>query len=164
VWRHGNRENAMGFDERQAERYRLLERVMLAAQSVAILYLAAHVGIAWMAYREDGVVAALVSLVLLGFGDLYWGLRWAMQEGRGALAGVALTAAAVCFASWVLRPRFDAWARQITAEMLTDLGNELDRVRLDRRDDGAQQREYAGEDTSGSAGADRRAGEEDGKS
>lgn len=149
----------MGFEERQAQRHRVLERVMLAAQAVGVLYLAAHSGIAWMAYREDGVVAALLSLGLLGFGDLYWGLRWAMQEGRGALAAVALGAAAVCFASWALRPRFNAWALRLTGEMLGDLGEEIDRIRGAAQQSGTTEGEGEGRDMAGSSGAGQRFGE-----
>lgn len=150
----------MGFEERQAERHKLLERAMLAAQAVGVLYLAAHAGIAWMAYGEDGVVAALLSLGLLGFGDLYWGLRWAMQEGRGALAGVALGAAAVCFASWALRPRFNAWAMRLTGEMLGDLGKELACLRSDEERCRAADGEEDVVDVDGSIEGRQRRGEE----
>lgn len=151
----------MGFDERQAERHKRLERVMLAAQAVGVLYLAAHAGISWMAFREDGVVAAIVSFMLLGVGDLYWGVRWTM-EGRGVLAGVALAAAAVCFASWVFRPRFNAWANQLTVEMLGDLGEEIGRMRGDSERSAAVDGEGGGEDASGSGGARQRPGDERG--
>jgi hypothetical protein len=119
----------MSFEARHAHRKRILDRIILAAQVVAVLYLATHALIAWHAYEIDGVLAALLTFVLLGFGDLYWGLRWAYEGGEPWLAAVALAAAALCFASWATRPAFNRWAMSFTADMLEDVGSEIGRMR-----------------------------------
>ncbi len=121
----------MGFDARQDRRRVVLERVMLAAQALAVVWLSAHALITWRAWESDGFLAALLTLVLLGFGDLYWGLRWG-YEGDWWIAGVALAAAAVCFVSWAVRPMFNRWIGSLTVEMLEDFSDELGRMAKDR--------------------------------
>lgn len=118
----------MSFEARNDQRRRLLDRIILAGQVVAVLYLATHALITWRAYEIDGGVAAFLTFVLLGFGDLYWGLRWAYEGGIPWIAGLALAAAALCFASWATRGMFNRWAMKFTATMLEDLGSELGRM------------------------------------
>jgi hypothetical protein len=118
----------LSFDTRHAERKRILDRIILAAQVVAVLYLATHALIAWRAYATDGILAAAMTFVLLGFGDLYWGARWAYEGDEPRLAAVALAAATLCFASWITRPMFNRWAMRFTADMLDDFGSELKRM------------------------------------
>ena len=115
----------MSFDIRQDRRKIILGRIMLAAQVLAIVYLAAHALITWKAFEIDGIVAALSTLVLLGFGDLYWGLRWAWEGESPWQATVALVTAALCFASWATRSRFNRWMNRFTIDMLQDFGNEM---------------------------------------
>jgi hypothetical protein len=119
----------MSFEARHEQRKRLLDRIILAGQVVAVLYLATHALIAWRAYEIDGAASAVVTFVLLGFGDLYWGLRWA-HEGRDPwIAGLALAAAALCFASWATRGMFNRWAMKFSTTMLEDFGSELGKMR-----------------------------------
>jgi hypothetical protein len=92
------------FEARHADRKRILDRIILAAQIVAVLYLATHALISWRAYAIDGILAALLTFLLLGFGDLYWGLRWAYEGEEPWLAAVALGTAILCFASWQRAP------------------------------------------------------------
>jgi hypothetical protein len=119
----------MSFDTRQSQRKRILDRIILAAQVAAVLYLATHALIAWRAYEIDGIASAILTFVFLGFGDLYWGLRWAYEGADLRLAAVALGAAAVCFTSWATRGMFNRWAMRFTADMLEDMGSELGRMR-----------------------------------
>lgn len=115
----------MNFDNRQNQRKVILDRIMLAAQVLAIVYLAAHALITWKAFEVDGIIAALLTLVLLGFGDLYWGLRWAWEGQFPWQTTVALVTATLCFASWATRRRFNRWMNQFTIDMLQDFGDEL---------------------------------------
>lgn len=121
----------MSFDARQQHRKVILDRIILACQVVAVLYLATHALIAWRAYGIDGIWAAILTFVTLGFGDLYWGLRWAYEGADPWLAAAALAAAAVCFTSWATRGMFNRWAMRFTASMLDDFGSELSRMRED---------------------------------
>ncbi len=119
----------MNFDARQLHRKRILDRIILAAQVVAVLYLATHVLIAWRAYEIDGIWSAALTFVSLGFGDLYWGLRWAYEGADPWLAIVALAAATLCFASWATRGMFNRWAMKFSTTMLEDFGSELGKMR-----------------------------------
>lgn len=125
----------MNFEARSARRSQVLERIILASQVVAVLYLATHVLIAWSAYKEDGVAAAILTLILLGFGDLYWGVRWAYEDGASWQAGAALAAAVLCFLSWGFRPIFNRWAANFTIDMLEDFTGEIDRIAKDSEAD-----------------------------
>ncbi len=115
---------AMKFQTRQEQRRRLLERVVLASQVLAAGYLAVHALISWRAYEEQGAASALLTFVLLGFGDLYWALRWLYEDYGHGTGWVALVTAGVCFASWVLRPWYNAWIMSLMIEMLEDFANE----------------------------------------
>ena len=119
----------MNFDARQLHRKRILDRIILAAQVVAVLYLATHVLIAWRAYEIDGIWSAALTFVSLGFGDLYWGLRWAYEGADPWLAAVALAAAALCFTSWATKGMFNRWAMKFSTAMLEDFGSELGKMR-----------------------------------
>lgn len=119
----------MSFEARHEHRKRILDRIIIVAQVVAVLYLATHALIAWRAYEVDGIVAALLTFVLLGFGDLYWGLRWAYEGAGTWLVAVALTTAALCFTSWATRGMFNRWMMRFTVDMLEDVGSELGRMR-----------------------------------
>lgn len=138
----------MSFEDRHAERKRILDRIILASQVVAVVYLATHALIAWRAYEADGIWAAVITFVLLGFGDLYWGLRWAYEGGEPGLAAVALAAAALCFTSWATRGMFNRWAMTFTADMLDDFGSELKRLRDETEEfgDGPQSQGAAAEE------------------
>jgi hypothetical protein len=114
------------FEKRQARRTLILERITLAAQVLFILYLAAHTAVAWQAYREDGAATAILTFLLLGFGDLYWALRWLSQEEQGSIGLVALVSALTCFASWTFRPWFNAWIMRHTLGMLQDFSREME--------------------------------------
>ena len=121
----------MSFDARQAQRKKILDRIVLASQAVMVLYLAMHTLIAYAAFTIDGVVAAVLTFVLLGFGDLYWGLRWAYEGDAPWQATTALAAAAVCFTSWATRGMFNRWATSFTIDMLDDFSDEMKRMSKD---------------------------------
>ena len=122
----------MDFDTRQHRRRVILDRIVLAAQILAVVYLATHALIAWQAWQSDGVIASLLTLILLGFGDLYWGMRWSYEGDAPWLGGVALAAAAVCFTSWTMRGIFNRWMSGFAVEMLEDFGEEVGRITKDR--------------------------------
>ncbi|MEQ1670004.1 MAG: hypothetical protein ABL893_04015 [Hyphomicrobium sp.] len=115
----------MSFDARQATRKRQLERLVLVFQAVAVAYIAMHLAIVWLAFGHAGAVSAFVTLVTLGFGDLYWLIRWAQELGLTGETYVAAAAALVCFASWITRPMFNRWAAGFTKDMLADTAQEL---------------------------------------
>jgi hypothetical protein len=148
----------MSFDARHEQRKRLLDRIILAGQVVAVLYLATHALIAWRAFAIDGVAAALLTFVLLGFGDLYWGLRWAHEGEDRWIAGLALAAAALCFVSWATRGMFNRWAMKFTATMLEDFGSELGKMRqdTDRDTEADKPKDAPGEDDDGRPGGGAR--------
>jgi hypothetical protein len=133
--RHRDRDGAEpqrdAFEGRQDRRRKVLARIILASQVVAVLYLGVHGLITWRAYEADGVLAAILTLVLLGFGDLYWAIRWFYEGAAPDMASLALLAAIVCFVSWATRGLFDRWARDFTVEMLQDFGKELDQIKAE---------------------------------
>lgn len=118
----------MSFDDRQARRKRIIDRVLLTSQVVAVLYLAIHLNVTYLAWAEDGWINAAITLVTLGFGDLYWAGRWLMSNGGTAAGLIALLAALLCFASWIFRPWFNRWISTFTIDMLEDTNAEFDRM------------------------------------
>lgn len=124
----------MTFESRHDERRRVLERLQFAAKILAVFYLSLHFAVTVLAFKLGGAWQALVTLVALGFGDLYWAAAWAHEEGRGSITLIAAVSAVTCFASWLLRPAFDRWARSFTADMVADTVQEIDKITMDRLD------------------------------
>lgn len=118
----------MSFDHRQEQRKRILQRAMLYFQALAFAYLAIHAAVAWLAYKADGVLVSFGTLITLGFGDLYWLIRWGRELGAVPESYLAGVAALVCFASWITRPLFDRWVARFTREMLADTADELSAI------------------------------------
>lgn len=124
----------MSFEVRQKARLSLLDVLVTAFRAIAIAYLALHGAVTWFAYQAAGLAEALLTLVLLGFGDLYWTVTWWQVEPDGA-AIVALAASALCFVSWLGKPLFNRWVARFTRDMLDDATGEFQRMTADRRDD-----------------------------
>lgn len=116
------------FEHRQARRKIIIERVMLAAQILAVLYLALHALIAWRAYEIDGVTAAILTFVLLGFGDLYWAVRTVQDGAALDYAALCFLTAGICFASWLTRGMFQRWIATFTTDMLDDFCQEMQSI------------------------------------
>ena len=123
----------MTYQQRQAARRNLIGILLTAFKAVAILYLAAHFAVVWRAFESEGLLAAIATLVTLGFGDVYWAVRWFGEDYRN-MAWVASSAAALCFASWLTRPFFNRWALNFTLEMVKDLTDEIDDVMSELQD------------------------------
>lgn len=135
-----------GFDKRQAERKIFLERLALAGQVIGVTYIAVHIGVTWQAFKIDGWLNAFITFVTLGFGDLYWALRW-FSEGRDDWsAPIALGAALLCFISWGTRPLVNQMLNSFTIEMLKDSGKEFDRIAREAEEFARQRREQGIED------------------
>lgn len=127
----------MTYKLRQQARVQLLERMAFAFRALAIAYLAMHAVVSWFAYQASGLSEAVLTFVLLGFGDLYWALRL-LRDGNDMQAAVlALVTAIVCFGSWMLRPMLNRWVARFAADMLADADSEISKVA--RTDDDTQQ-------------------------
>lgn len=123
----------MSFEERQKARTSLLGVLVTFFRALAIGYLCLHAAVTWFAYQATGLFEALITLVLLGFGDLYWAVRWWPGDETGQTI-LALIAAFVCFASWLTRPIVNRWMNRFTIDMLRDVTSEIGRsaeARLD---------------------------------
>lgn len=118
----------MSFEARQDARKRTIEHVKLAAQVLAAGYMALHIAVTALAYKLAGVTEAVFTFMTLGFGDLYWAVRWFAQEAQGTSALVAAAAAGSCFTSWIARPFFNRWINGFTSGMLSDTAEEIDRI------------------------------------
>ncbi|MDX2257556.1 MAG: hypothetical protein NW205_01440 [Hyphomicrobiaceae bacterium] len=138
----------MSFDERQSARRRHLDLLNTVFLGIAVLYIGAHALIAWRAYAIDGILAALLTFILLGIGDLYWGLRWFYEGGRPVEAAVATGVGVFYFASMAAKPWINAYLMKFTVGMLEDFGGELDTIRKEWDEQDARQAEAAkGDDT-----------------
>lgn len=124
----------MTFEHRHAGRMSLLKRLIVIFQAVAVAYLALHAAVTWFAYQQDGALNAIITFLTLGFGDLYWAIRWLRDGGLTGEAAVASVAALVCFASWITRPMFDRWAARFTHDMLADSSREIGKFARDAAD------------------------------
>lgn len=83
-----------------AEARRKLAAIQRVLLLLAVVYLGAHAWVVYHAFNSTGVVAALATLLTLGFGDLYW----AIYASEPATSQLALLAALMAFASWLSRP------------------------------------------------------------
>lgn len=83
-----------------AEARRKLETIQRVLLLLAVVYLGAHAWVVYHAFNGAGFVAALATLLTLGFGDLYW----AVYASEPATSQIALLAALMAFASWLSRP------------------------------------------------------------
>ena len=124
----------MSFDDRHTRRKIVLDRLMLAAQVLAVFYMAIHLMIVWEVYNERGAWPALATVTTLGFGDAYWAIEWLQFEGASGRMLVAALAAAICFTSWLTRPMFNRWINSFTIDMLTDFTQEIDLTLKDMSD------------------------------
>ncbi len=124
----------MSFEVRQKARLSLLDVLVTAFRAIAIAYLALHGAVTWFAYQVAGLAEALLTLVLLGVGDLYWTVTW-WEAGPNGAAIVALAASVLCFVSWLGRPLFNRWVARFTRDMLDDATGAIERMTADRRDD-----------------------------
>ena len=125
----------MSFESRQAARQRTIDRVTLGYKMLGLVYMALHLAVCALAFKLSGAGAALLTLIGLGFGDLYWAVTWASAGGYAWQAGVAFIAAALCFFSWATKPYFNRWMQTFTAEMLSDTAVEIDKITKQSRYD-----------------------------
>lgn len=126
----------MSFEKRQAARQRSIDRVVLAYKMLGLVYMALHIAVAALAFKLSGASAALLALLTLGFGDLYWAVTWTASEDYPGPAAVACFAAALCFFSWITKPYFNRWIATFTAEMLSDTAAEIEQITRQREADG----------------------------
>jgi hypothetical protein len=110
------------------KRGRKLRKFVAVSRVVFLAYLAAHGAIVVEAHEAAGALAALPTLLSFGFGDLYWGARWAYDGASPVRAVFALMTASVGFLSWAARGLFERQARRYTIEMIEDFSNEIDGV------------------------------------
>lgn len=136
----------MTFENRQQNRQRTLARLQLAAQALGLFYLALHGTVVALAYKLTGAGEAFLTLITLGFGDLYWAIQWVRESDHLLIASLAAVSAATCFASWAMRPLFNRWAGQFTAQMLADTATELEKI---ARQQAVEPKDDAGEDPDG---------------
>lgn len=120
--------DVMSFESRQAARQRTIDRVVFAYKMMGLVYMALHIAVAALAFKLSGPGAALVTLLTLGFGDLYWAATWAMTGGYEWQAVVAFCAATICFFSWATKPYFNRWIATFTARMLSDAAAEIEQI------------------------------------
>lgn len=124
----------MSFEKRHEARTSRLGVLVTFFRALAIAYLSLHAAVAWFAYQATGLVEALLTFVLLGFGDLYWAVRWWPGEDVGQTV-LALAAALICFTSWLTRPLFNRWINSFTADMLKDMTSEIERTIEGRKEE-----------------------------
>ncbi len=127
----------MTFETRQSTRKRTLDRVMSAYKMLGLVYMALHMAVTALAYKLSGAAAAVLTLVTLGFSDLYWAVTWAASGAYAWQAVVAFCAAVLCFFSWITKPYFNRWIATFTAEMLSDTAAEIEQITRQRNVDGA---------------------------
>ena len=126
----------MSFETRQAARKRTIDRVVLAYKMLGLVYMALHIAVAALAFKLGSAGAALLTLITLGFGDLYWAVSWAASGGYAWQAAAAFLAAVLCFFSWLIKPYFNRWIATFTSEMLSDTAAEIEQITRQRNMDG----------------------------
>lgn len=126
----------MSFETRQAARKRTIDRVVLAYKMLGLVYMALHIAVTALAFKLGSAGAALLTLITLGFGDLYWAVTWAASGGYAWQAAVAFLAAVLCFFSWLIKPYFNHWIATFTSEMLSDTAAEIEQITRQRNTDG----------------------------
>lgn len=131
----------MSFETRQATRKRTIDRVVLAYKMLGLVYMALHIAVAALAFKLGSVGAALLTLITLGFGDLYWAVTWTASGGYAWQAAVAFLAAALCFFSWLTKPYFNRWIATFASEMLSDTAAEIEQITRQREADGDDRRD-----------------------
>lgn len=77
-----------------------LEVIRRSLLLVGLVYVGLHVWVSYRASIESGMLVGAVTLLTLGFGDLYWAVYGAAVETHRP----ALFAAIMAFASWLSRP------------------------------------------------------------
>lgn len=75
----------------------VLKRFLLLT---GLVYLGLHLWVTFAAFLQAGWLAALATLVTLGFGDLYWAVMWWSDASVGRSRDAAVAAAALAFLSW----------------------------------------------------------------
>ena len=115
-------------DAARRRRKRLLDLLTWVFAAVALGYLSLHAVVTFKAYTAAGVLAALATLVTLGFGDLWWAVD-AWRSGDRAMLAVAGSAATVAFASWASRGYTNRLLLRLAVADLDDLGREIDQVK-----------------------------------
>lgn len=125
----------MSFETRQAARKRTIDRVVLAYKMLGLVYMALHIAVTALAFKLGSAGAALLTLITLGFGDLYWAVSWAASGGFAWQAAVAFLAAVLCFVSWLIKPYFNRWIATFTSEMLSDTAAEIEQITRQRNTD-----------------------------
>lgn len=121
--------------ERARAKLETLKHVFLA---FAVVYLALHFWVAFAAWRQAGAVAAIATLVTLGFGDLYWAWSWGLGESSAGYAGeAAMVAAAMAFLSWGARPWTNRYIYRLGIQSIpVPVRDYADGADEDREDDG----------------------------
>ena len=119
----------MNFDARQLHRKRILDRIILAAQVVAVLYLATHVLIAWRAYEIDGIWSAALTFVSSDLATSIGACAGPTKAPTRGLPSSRSQRRALCFTSWATRGMFNRWAMKFSTTMLEDFGSELGKMR-----------------------------------
>lgn len=122
----------MSFETRQAARKRTIDRVVLAYQMLGLVYMALHAAVAALALKLSSAGAAMLTLISLGFGDLYWAVTWFASGDYAWQAVVAFCAALLCFVSWLTKPYFNSWMADFTSEMLSDTAAEIEQITRQR--------------------------------
>lgn len=103
--------------ERARAKLETLKHVFLA---FAIVYLALHFWVGFAAWRQAGAVAAIATILTLGFGDLYWAWSWGSSESPGSFAREsAIVAAAMAFLSWGARPWTTRYIYRLGAQSIS---------------------------------------------
>lgn len=125
----------MSFETRQADRKRTIDRVVLAYKMLGLVYMALHAAVAALAFKLSSAGAAVLTLISLGFGDLYWAVAWAASGEYAWQAVVASCAAVLCFVSWLTKPYFNRWMAEFTSEMLSDTVAEIEQITRQRSAD-----------------------------
>jgi len=90
-----------------AEAKALFWRVQASLIVLGVIYLALHGYVTWLAYREAGMFAAVLTGLTFGFGDVYWTWAWWNGGPHEYALGIALVASIMAWASWLGRP----WTR-----------------------------------------------------
>jgi hypothetical protein len=123
----------MSFESRQRARQRTIDRIVLGYKMLGLVYMALHITVAALAFKLSGASAAVLTLLTLGLGDLYWAVTWGAAGEYPWPAAVASFAALLCFFSWGTRPYFNRWAAQFTSQMLSDTAAEIEQITQTRK-------------------------------
>lgn len=130
--------DAMARDAARRRRQRVLAILQWGFGAMAAVYLSLHAIVTWYAYLETGVGGAVLTLVTLGIGDLWWAVQ-AFRMGDRALLALTASAAGVAFLSWSTRGYVNAYLMKLAMADLDDLGVAIDRLGEAQQPDGERE-------------------------